>query len=195
MSYYPAAPSIDGSTFDPSLKKWYRPQQRANHYRWRWEETNYALQRYLRYLATDQEGDHQYDLYGRLLTRGWLIYDWQQSRPRTSEGNLLHKTGEYKDLLGSLVVSSDAKGQHYFRVTVGDEISTTLTPMTFRKTAFNGVQFDYMSDIGSATALMSRINVPPGGAEGQFRRRVHHPSSVSGRSGTQATSCAWGEPS
>ena len=160
VSYYPTAPGMDGSTFDPSLKKWYGPQQVANQYRWRWEETNYALQRYLRYLATNQEGDHQYDLYGRLLTRGWLIYDWQQSRPRTSEGNLLHKTREYKDLLGSLVVASDAKGQHYFRVTVGDEISTTLTPMTFRKTAFNGVQFDYMSDRGSATALISRVNVP-----------------------------------
>ena len=160
VSYYPAAPGIDGSTFVPSLKKWYRPRRIANQYRWRWEETNYAVERYLRYLATNQEGEHQYDLYGRLLTRGWLIYDWQQSRPRTSEGNLLHKTGEYKDLLGSLVVSSDAKGQHSFRVTVGDEIRTTLTPMTFRKTAFNGIQFDYMSDVGSATALMSRVNLP-----------------------------------
>ena len=159
--YYPAAPSLRPDAFVPSLKKWYLPQEAANRYRWRWEEgTNYALERYWPYLATDQEGDYHYDLYGRLLTRGWLIYDWQQSRPRTSEGNLLHKTEQYKNLLGSLVVSSDAKGQHHFRVSIGDEISTTLTPMTLRKTAFNGVQFDYMSDHGSATALMSRINVP-----------------------------------
>jgi len=148
------------ATFDPSLKKWYLPQEFANHYRWRWEETNYALERYWHYLSTDQEGVYHYDLYGRLLTRGWLIYDWRQSRPRTSEGNLLHKTERYKDFFGSLVVASDAKGQHHFRVSIGDEIGTTLTPMTFRKTAFNGVQFDYMSDHFSATALMSRINVP-----------------------------------
>ena len=159
--YYSAAPSLRTDTFVPSLKKWYMPQEVANHYRWRWEAgTNYAHERYLRYLATDQEGDNHYDLYGRLLTRGWLIYDWQQSQPRTSEGNLLHKTERYKDLFGSLVVSSDSKGQHHFRVSIGDEIGTTLTPMTFRKTAFNGVQFDYMSDYVSATALMSRINVP-----------------------------------
>ena len=159
--YYSAAPSPRTDAFVPSLKKWYMPQEVANHYRWRWEAgTNYAHERYLRYLSTDQEGDNHYDLYGRLLTRGWLIYDWQQSQPRTSEGNLLHKTDRYKDLFGSLVVSSDAKGQHHFRVSIGDEIGTTLTPMTFRKTAFNGVQFDYMSDYVSATALMSRINVP-----------------------------------
>ena len=159
--YYSTAPSRRTDAFVPSLKKWYMPQEVANHYRWRWEAgTNYAHERYLRYLSTDQEGDNHYDLYGRLLTRGWLIYDWQQSQPRTSEGNLLHKTERYKSLFGSLVVSADAKGQHHFRVSIGDEIGTTLTPMTFRKTAFNGVQFDYMSDRVSATALMSRINVP-----------------------------------
>ena len=159
--YSSAAPSLRPDAFVPSLKKWYLPQEVANHYRWRWEAgTNYAHERYLRYLSTDQEGDNHYDLYGRLLTRGWLIYDWQQSQPRTSEGNLLHKTDRYKDLFGSLVVSADAKGQHHFRVSIGDEIATTLTPMTFRKTAFNGVQFDYMSDYVAATALMSRINVP-----------------------------------
>ncbi len=159
--YYSAAPSPRTDAFVPSLKKWYMPQEVANHYRWRWEAgTNYAHERYLRYLSTDQEGDNHYDLYGRLLTRGWLIYDWQQSQPRTSEGNLLHKTDRYKDLFSSLVVSADAKGQHHFRVSIGDEIGTTLTPMTFRKTAFNGVQFDYMSDRVSATALLSRINVP-----------------------------------
>ena len=159
--YYPMAPSRRTDAFVPSLKKWYMPQEVANHYRWRWEAgTNYAHERYLRYLSTDQEGANHYDLYGRLLTRGWLIYDWQQSQPRTSEGNLLHKTERYKSLFGSLVVSADAKGQHHFRVSIGDEIGTTLTPMTFRKTAFNGVQFDYMSDRVSATALMSRINVP-----------------------------------
>ena len=159
--YYSTAPSPRTDSFVPSLKKWYMPQEVANHYRWRWEAgTNYAHERYLRYLSTDQEGDNHYDLYGRLLTRGWLIYDWQQSQPRTSEGNLLHKTDRYKDLFSSLVVSADAKGQHHFRVSIGDEIGTTLTPMTFRKTAFNGVQFDYMSDRVAATALLSRINVP-----------------------------------
>ena len=159
--YYSTAPSPRTDSFVPSLKKWYMPQEVANHYRWQWEAgTNYAHERYLRYLSTDQEGDNHYDLYGRLLTRGWLIYDWQQSQPRTSEGNLLHKTDRYKDLFSSLVVSADAKGQHHFRVSIGDEIGTTLTPMTFRKTAFNGVQFDYMSDRVAATALLSRINVP-----------------------------------
>ena len=160
-TYYPAIPSLRVDAFVPSLKKWYLPQEIADHYRWRWEEgTNYASERYLRYQSTGQEGDYHYDLYGRLLTRGWLVYDWRQSRPRTSDGNLLHKTSQYKDLFNHLLVSSDVKGQHHFRVSIGDQISTTLTPMTFRKTAFNGVQFDYMSDRVSATALMSRINVP-----------------------------------
>ncbi len=159
--YYSAPPSLNVDTFIPSLKKWYVPQEAADHYRWHWDGgDNYARERYLRYLATNQEGDNYYDLYGRLLTRGWLIYDWQQSQPRTSDGNLLHETARYKNLFSSLVLSADSKGQHHFRVSIGDEITTTLTPMTFRKTAFNGIQFDYMSDHGSATALMSRVNVP-----------------------------------
>ena len=119
VSYYPAVPTMRVDAFIPSLKKWYLPQEAASHYRCQWEETNYAVERYRRYLATDQAGDFHYDLYGRLLTRGWLVYDWRQSRPRTSDGSLLHKTNAYHNLVSGLIVSSDAKGQHHFRVTIG----------------------------------------------------------------------------
>ena len=193
--YYPAAPSLRPDAFVPSLKKWYLPQEAANRYRWRWEEgTNYALERYWPYLATDQEGDYHYDLYGRLLTRGWLIYDWQQSRPRTSEGNLLHKTEQYKNLLGSLVVSSDAKGQHHFRVSIGDEISTTLTPMTFGRRPSTG---------SSSTTCRITARPLPSCPESMSRWSSQRPvsstnsplSSVSGPSGTWPTSRASAEPS
>lgn len=159
--YYSVGPTLQMGAFYPSLKKWYLPQEVASESRWQWEYTNYARSYYLRYIEPEQEGDHFYDLYGRFLTHGWLIYDWRQVQPSSSQGTGIFKSkGRYDGWFNNLLMSSDTKGQHHFSVTIGDEIWTTLTPMTFRKTAFNGVQFDYLADHLATTILISRTNVP-----------------------------------
>ena len=43
-------------------------------------------------------------------------------------------------------------------LTIGEQIRTTLTPMTFSKPAFDGVQMDLQSDKHAVTVLMSRIS-------------------------------------
>jgi hypothetical protein len=161
VSYYAGGPGTSKAAFVPALKRWYLPQEVVNEHRWQWEYTNYASDNYQRYLSTQQEGDHFYDVYGRYLTKGWLVYDWRQRQPTASQSSgLLKPDGRYNSWFKNLLVSSDTKGQHYFAVTIGDQINTTLTPMTLRKTRFNGVQFDYAADHIEATALMSRISLP-----------------------------------
>ena len=161
VSYYAGAPSMRGSAFVPALKRWYMPQEIAEEYRWQWQYTNYAREPYRRYFSQAQEGDYFYDIYGRYLTKGWLVYDWRQRQPTSSQGSgLLKPSGRYDSWFNNLMVSTDTKGQHYVSLSVGDQINTTLTPMTFRKTRFNGAQFDYTADRLQATVLMSRISLP-----------------------------------
>ena len=59
-----------------------------------------------------------------------------------------------------MTISGDSQGQYNYAITVGDRIRTTLTPMTFSKPDFNGVQVDFASDKYQATILASRISEP-----------------------------------
>ena len=146
---------------DPRVQKWYLPQELDSEFRFnQWAYTNYAEDFYLRYLSAAQEGDYFYDVFGRRVMHGWLIYEARREQPRASEGNSLLKAPLYGGNFRNLVVASDVKGQHRVSLMVGDEIRTTLTPMTFRKAAFNGVQLDYLSDRYAGTLLLTRPSAP-----------------------------------
>jgi len=45
-------------------------------------------------------------------------------------------------------------------LTIGDEIRTTLTPMTFSKPGFNGIQWDFSADKYEGTLLLARPSRP-----------------------------------
>ena len=158
--YYSGGTNIRMEAIHPSMQKWYMPQEMAGTYRRQWDYTNYARNRYLPYRGPLQEGDYFYDLYGRFLQKGWLVYDWRQVQPASFQGSSILKTNPYSSWFNKLVVSSDIRGQHRFSVLIGDEIHATLTPMTFRKTAFNGIMFNYAADRFSATVLASRVSLP-----------------------------------
>ena len=89
-----------------------------------------------------------------------MVYDWTEDHPRISEGSRLLKRGAYSGFFNSLIVASDQKGQYSFSISVGDELFTTLTPMTFRKSVYNGAQVDLMSDAVELTGIFSRISAP-----------------------------------
>jgi len=172
VTFEPAGPGVLFDALDPALRKWYVPQELYAEYRWRqWEYSNYARQNYQRYVSTSIEGDYWYDVYGNLLTRGWLLYDWRQENPQPF-GSALEKTLQYSRWFNNLVVASDHKGEYHYAMTVGNEIRTTLTPMTFSKPLFNGVQWDFASDKYAATMLLSRISDP-----GQYIGNVDGPES------------------
>jgi hypothetical protein len=160
VTYEPTGPGVLFDALDPAVQKWYVPQELFAEYQWKqWEYSNYARQNYQRYVNTSIEGNYFYDVYGNFLTRGWLIFDWRQQNPQPF-GSTLIKDGRFGQWFNSLVVASDHKGQYHYAITVGNEIRTTLTPMTFSKPRFNGVQIDLASDKYRSTIILSRISAP-----------------------------------
>ena len=77
--------------------------------------------------------------------------------PQTAGSNL-YKDPRFAGWFQSLTIASDAKGQYAYALTIGDNIRTTLTPMTFSKPLFDGIQWDFASDKYTATLLLSRIS-------------------------------------
>jgi hypothetical protein len=147
-------------TLEPSLRKWYLPQELYREYGWEgWEYSNYAKEHYKRYVDIRLEGRGYYDMYGNYITRGWRIFDWVQEQP-TQFGSQLYKSPKFNSWFGNVLVSAMSRGQYYTAITVGDEIRTTLTPLTFSKPAFNGAQFDFLGDKYAFTALASRVSTP-----------------------------------
>ena len=160
VSYEPLGPGVLFDALDPAVKKWYIPQELFNEYQWRQQDyTNYARRHYEKYVGTTLEGEYFYDLYGNFLTRGQLVYDWRVSTPQTAGSNLF-KTNFFSGWFGSVVIASDSKGQYSYALTIGNQIRTTLTPMTFSKPTFSGIQFDLATDKYEATIIASRPSAP-----------------------------------
>ena len=156
----PVGPGTLIGSLDPALRKWYIPQDLYEEYRWEgWEYSNYARERYERYTDIRLEGESFYDMYGNYITKGWTIFDWTQEQPG-QYGSQLYKNPRYRNWFANVLISAVSKGEYYTAVTVGEEIRTALTPLTFSKPAFNGMQWDFLSDKYAFTALASRISIP-----------------------------------
>ena len=160
VTFEPKGPGVLFGALDPAVRKWYVPQELYQEYQWKsWEYTNYARTLYERYVDTALEGDYFYDLYGNFVTRGWLIYDWSQQQPQQF-GSSVYKDNRYSNWFSRVLIASDSKGQYHYAITIGDQLRTTLTPMTFSKPSYNGLQWDFLSDKYAATLLLSRISSP-----------------------------------
>lgn len=151
----------------PNLRKWYFPQNLYYEYGWRaWEYSNYARDFYQRYVNILLEGTRHYDPFGYYIARGWKVYDWTEASPQRI-GSSIFKSPFYGQWFNHLLISSAHKGQYYTAFTLGDAIRTTLTPLTFSKPAFNGIQWDFLSDKYAVTLLGSRLNSPGVTAQSQ----------------------------
>ena len=158
--YAATGPRTSTETLSPALRKWYLPQTLYQLYGWKnWEYTNYARDQYERYVDILLEGDRYYDLYGNYITRGWRIYEWDQEHP-TEFGSSVFKAPEFGSWFNRLLISSASRGQFHTTLTVGEMLRTTLTPLTFSKPLFDGVQWDMMSDKYALTVIASRIHNP-----------------------------------
>ncbi|MEC8646827.1 MAG: hypothetical protein VXY00_07620 [Candidatus Latescibacterota bacterium] len=144
----------------PSMRKWEQSQSFYHFYRWTGDGyTNYATENYQRYVSTELEGFRTYDMYGNYMTRGFSIYSWSIDSP-TNSGTSVRKAPKYGSWFRNLVVSSMSKGGFYSALMIGDAINTRLTPLTFNKPAFNGIQWDFASDFFEGTILSSRLASP-----------------------------------
>ena len=146
VSFSPYGSGVLFNALDPAIRKWYVPQELYNEYRWmQWEYSNYARDRYQRYVDIRLEGDYYYDLFGNFITRGWLIFSNSQTQP-LQFGSSLVKSGRFNSWFSGLAIASDNKGQYHYALTVSNQLRTTLTPLSFSKPSWDGVQFDVATD-------------------------------------------------
>ena len=156
--YYVSGARIAPATLVPSLRKWYLPQRLYSLYDWRPEEyTNYARDLYQIYNPIFLEGVPHYDQYGNYITRGWQIYTWSEQYPRDN-GSIIFKDPRFGSWFRNVVIAQSHSGQYHTSLMVGDGIRTSLTPLTFSKPRFDGVQWDFLSDKYGATLLASRVS-------------------------------------
>ena len=181
ISFEPTGPGVLFDALDPTVQRWYIPQELYREYRWRqWEQTAHSLRPYERYVNTNIEGDHFYDFFGNYVSHGWLVYDWRQDQPQGS-GSAVFKGNQFDSWFSSLAISGDARGQNAYALTVGNRIRAGLTPMTFSKPTFNGVQFDFTSDKYAATVIASRISEPGQGVDVEPERLSSTTGLIGGR--------------
>lgn len=162
VSFSPYGSGVLFNALDPAIRKWYVPQELYNEYRWmQWEYSNYARDQYQRYVDTRLEGDYYYDLFGNFITRGWLIFSNSQTQPQQF-GSSLVKSSRFNNWFSGVAVASDNKGQYHYSLTVSNQLRTTLTPMSFSKPSWDGMQFDVATDKYQGTLIYSRVSSPGG---------------------------------
>jgi hypothetical protein len=180
VSFEPTGPGVVFDALDPVLRKWYVPQELYAEYGWQPREySNYSRDLYQRYVSTAQEGEYFYDVYGNYLMRGWLVYDWRQENPQPF-GSAVEKSSRFSSWFSNLVIASDHKGQYHYAVTISNRIRTTLTPMTFSKPLFDGLQWDFVSDKYEGTLLLSRIS-DTGSSGSTPQQRTDNTNLIGGR--------------
>ena len=151
---------VHASALAPNRRKWYLPQDLYYEYRWKgWEYSNYAREQYQRYVDILLEGERNYDIFGNYISRGFRIYDWTENQPQP-QGSGIFKSPKFSGWFSRVIVSSAHKGQFFTSMTVGESIRTTMTPLTFSKPTFNGIQWDFLTDKYGLTLLSSRLNSP-----------------------------------
>ena len=183
-------PHVSMGALDPAVRNWYVPQELFEEHRWQqWASTNYAKRNYERYVATDIEGHYFYDLYGRLLDRGWLVYNVSQANNQGS-GTSIFKDVRFQGWFNNVVVASEGKGQYRYALTASSDLRTTLTPMVLSKPRLNGVQLDLATDKYLATLIYSQLTASrgtesrfteTGETEGGERRTTNSTTLLGGR--------------
>ena len=143
VGFDPEGQGVLFGPLDPTQQRWYIREELYNEYRWLQSEyNNYARLHYQRYVDTALEGDYFYDFFGNFVSRGFLVYDWRHQQP-LADGSSVFKGDKFNGWFSGVTVARDSKGDRTYSVTVGNDIRTTLTPLTFSKAAFDGIQIDF----------------------------------------------------
>ncbi|MEW6754535.1 MAG: hypothetical protein AB1505_26665 [Candidatus Latescibacterota bacterium] len=152
----------------PEMHKWYEPSNLVESYvrPWYITDMDYARQYYRTYVSQALEGFDWYDTFGRRLGRGFFVYSWQQQQEQRN-GSVLTRAQDLTSpeaRRGSLTLDpaivSDSGPYGTYRLTVGSSLYTVLTPLTFYKSAFNGLRLDWAGDRHAGTLLLSRGSRP-----------------------------------
>jgi hypothetical protein len=165
---------------DPTVRRWYIPQELYKEFGWKqWEYSNYAREHYQRYVDINLQGDYFYDLYGDFVNRGWLIFNTSQIQPQQF-GSSIFKSSKFSEWFSGVLISADRKGQYQYAVTISNELRTTLTPMTFSKPRWDGIQLDFASDAYESTVIFSRLSTPGGSSTRDLENLVTNLTTLVG---------------
>ena len=97
---------------------------------------------------------NRYDRLGNYLSRGFNVFTWEFSRPGHSQINT--RTAQYLGWFTNLVMLNDSyKGWNY-RMTLGEDIRTKFTDLTFQDPRFFGIILDGASSDNRFTLLLSQ---------------------------------------
>ena len=165
---YPQGVAPTMGAIDPTVRKWYLPEEFFEEYRWRqWETTSYTRQPFQRYVGFDEEservealdGSYFYDLYGNVMPQGWLLYNTSQETP-ANQGNIVFTGTRMSDWFNGVAIASESKGQYRYALNVGSDLRTSFTPLVWSKPRFAGVQLDLMTDKYRGSLIYSQGGVP-----------------------------------
>ena len=113
--------------------------------------TNYGEELYRPYRRQIRLAQ-RYDHLGNFLAEGFLVYEVDEQRPGSSR---IRKDPLYRSL-NNLVISYDSFGPWNWALTIGDEVRTEITPLTFRQAGFNGLRWDLVFPGNKITLMTSR---------------------------------------
>jgi hypothetical protein len=99
-----------------------------------------------------------YDRLGTRLLRGYPLVSWRETRSDSIglQGSNLARENYLFEFFGELVVANDSYKSWNFSVTAGDNIRTTLTPLTLRSPRWQGVRIDADAPDQGFTLLLTR---------------------------------------
>ena len=116
---------------------------------------------YLNYGRTEYEpypelisARNRYDRLGNFQMRGHKTFTWQLQRPGYSE--ISTRSEQYLGWFNNLVVMNDTYKGWNFGVTVGEDIRTKFTDLTFQDPRFFGIRMDGASADNRFTLLLSQ---------------------------------------
>jgi hypothetical protein len=118
---------------------------------------NYAGQPYSPTTATVRSHE-LYDRLGTHLLRGYPLLSWLETRSDSvglQESSLVRKNYLF-EFFSQLVVATDSYNSWNFAVIAGDNIRTSLTPLTLRAPRWQGVRIDGESPRQGFTLLLTR---------------------------------------
>jgi hypothetical protein len=105
-----------------------------------------------------------YDRLGTHLLRGYPLISWRETRSDSLglQKSSLSRENYLFDFFSQLVVNNDTYRGWDFSITAGDNIRTSLTPLTLRTPRWQGVRLDAQTQRQGFTLLLTR------GAAGRF---------------------------
>ncbi|MEE2659871.1 MAG: hypothetical protein VX733_15290 [Candidatus Latescibacterota bacterium] len=97
---------------------------------------------------------NRYDRLGNYLLRGFDVFEWELSRPGRS--TVTTRTAQYLGWFSNLIILNDSYRGWNYGVTLGEDIRSKFTDLTFNQPRYFGIRLDGSSSDNQFTILLSQ---------------------------------------